>query len=263
LIDFIKALTDLNEIGDQGVLCTIVSSQGSTPRHAGSKLLLYQDGHFIGSVGGGEIEHRVIIEALSAMVDGKTKLVRYDMIDPSEGDPGICGGTIEVFIEPYIPGPVLLIIGGGHVGKAVAHLGHWLGFRIVISDDRPEFCTKEANPDADNFVCAKMEDVTSQYKITPHTYVALTTRGMPVDIKALPELLKSPAAYIGLIGSKRRWLLTRKSLIDTGVSEDLINRIHVPIGLELNAETPEEIAVSIMAEILMIKNNGSGKIMKM
>jgi len=257
-----RALAELEEKGEGGVLCTIVGSQGSTPRHEGSKLLLFPDGHFIGSVGGGEVEGRVIKEAAQALTDGKTRRLSYEMVDPQQGDPGVCGGTVEVFIEPLKPKPTLLVVGGGHVGKAIAHLAHWLGFKVGVSDDRPEFCTPEANPDADFFVQATMTEIPAKLTITPYTYIVLPTRNMGVDVKGLPALLETKAGYIGLIGSRRRWALTKKALLEAGVPKENVDRINAPMGLELKAETPEEIAVSIMAEIIMLRNGGTGQRMK-
>lgn len=256
------ALSRLEQDGESGVLCTIIRSRGSTPRHSGSKMLVFPDGHFIGTVGGGEVESRVIREALEALTDGSPRLLSYDMVDPKQGDPGVCGGQLEVYVEPIRSHPTLLIIGGGHVGKAVAHLARWLHFRVAVSDDRVEFCTPEANPDADVFYPVKMSDLPDAMRITPQTYVVLTTRGVRVDIEGLPKLIESQAVYIGVIGSRRRWAITLKALRDTGISEALLQRVHSPIGLELNAETPEEIAVSIMAEIIMLRNGGTGKQMK-
>ncbi|MEN4013197.1 MAG: XdhC family protein [Chloroflexota bacterium] len=244
-------------------VCTIIETSGSTPRHEGSKLLVYEDGKISGSVGGGEVENRVITEALGAIQDGKTRLLSYSMVDPQQGDPGVCGGTLEVYVEPILPKPVLVIIGAGHVGKALAHLAKWLGFVVVLSDDRVEFCNPEANPDGDFFYPVKMDELPKHVNFTPHTYVVLTTRGSNVDIEGLEPLLRVNTAYIGVIGSKRRWLTTRKALQAKGVAEDALNRVYSPMGLELNAETPEEIAVSIMAEILMLRNGGSGKQMRM
>jgi xanthine dehydrogenase accessory factor len=256
-------IAELEASGEGGALCTIISSQGSTPRHEGSKMLVYADGRFSGSVGGGEMEGRVIKESLEAIKDGKPRRLNYSMIDPKEGDPGVCGGTVEIYVEPIPEDPEVLVIGGGHVGKAVAHLAKWLGFRVVVSDDRAEFCTKEFNPDADEFYPVAMKDLCEVKKIKTSTYIVLATRGFNVDVSGLPALLNSKATYIGVIGSRRRWLSTRKGLEEQGVPYELIDRIHSPMGLELNAETPEEIAVSIMAEILMLRNNGTGKPMKL
>ncbi len=241
-----------------GALCTIIDSSGSTPRHTGSKMLVYDDGHFIGTVGGGEVEIRVIQEALAALDDGKSRLLKYNMVDPKQGDPGVCGGTLEVYVEPILPDPLVLLIGGGHVGKAVVHLAKWLGYRVAVSDDRAEFCNNAANPDADEFYPVLMEELSKHIKFNKQTYIVLTTRGSNIDIEGLPDLLDQPFAYLGIIGSKRRWAVTKKALIEKGVSEDKLSKVHSPIGLELRAETPEEIAVSIMAEIMMLKNKGTG-----
>lgn len=257
-----QILSNVEKSGGSCVVCTIIRSKGSTPRHVGSKMIVYSDGSFTGTVGGGEVESRVRNEAMQAMKDGSPKILSYEMVDPSRGDPGICGGQLEVYLEPVLPPPAIVIIGGGHVGKAVAHLARWLNFQVIVSDDREEFCTPETNPDADQFYPVSMKDLPSALTIHPQMYLILTTRGATVDIEGLPALLTSPAAYIGVIGSKRRWATTRKGLLESGVSEEMINRVHSPIGIELNAETPEEIAVSIMAEILMIRDGGTGKSMK-
>lgn len=258
-----QAIVELQEQGEAGTLCTIIFTRGSTPRHAGSKMLVYADGRFIGTVGGGEVETRVIREALTVIRSGRTSLLEYNMVDPKQGDPGVCGGTLQVFIEPILPKPQVVVIGGGHVGRAVAHLAKWLSFRVAVSDDRPEFCTPEENPDADEFYPVPMEELPKHLKITPASYLVLTTRGSNVDVAGLKPLLETPAAYIGVIGSKRRWLTTRKELLSQGVPEENLNRVYSPMGLELQAETPEEIAVSIMAEIIAVRNGGSGKTMKM
>lgn len=255
------ALGELEEHNAPGVLCTIVRSQGSTPRHATSKMLVYPDGHIVGTVGGGQMESWVIVEALQALKDGQPRMLEYSMTDPSRGDPGVCGGQVEIFVEPITPKPTLLLIGSGHVGKAVAHLADWLGFYVVVSDDRPEFCNQEAVPAGKAFFPVAMAELPVQFEITPWTYIVLTTRGVNIDVPGLPGLLDSPAAYIGVIGSRRRWSVARKQLLENGIPEEKINRVRSPIGLELNAETPEEIAVSIMAEIIMMRRGGNGQVM--
>ena len=133
---------------EAGALCMVVRSKGSTPRHTGSKMLVYPDGSIVGTVGGGELENRVIAEARQAILDGQSRLLEYDLSDPARGDPGVCGGQVEVFVEPVLPKPTLIVIGAGHVGRAVVHLAKWLGFRVVVNDDRAEFCTPEATPEA-------------------------------------------------------------------------------------------------------------------
>jgi xanthine dehydrogenase accessory factor len=136
----------------------------------------------------------------------------------------------------------------------VAHLAHWLGFRVAANDDRPEFCTSEAIPDADEFYPCSIAELPSRLVLTPWTYLVLTTRGVDVDVPGLPALLETPTAYLGVIGSRRRWAEARKQLLAAGISEEKLSRVHTPIGLDIHAETPEEIAVSIMAEIIGLKN---------
>ncbi len=255
-------IAELLARGESAALCTVTKSEGSTPRHVGSKMLVYANGDFAGTVGGGELEHRVIDEAWIAITDGKPRLLSYNMSDPSRGDPGVCGGQVEVFVEPILPPAKVVVIGGGHVGKAVAHLAKWLGFRVAVSDDRAEFCTPEAIPDADEFYPIPLADLPKQLNINRQTYLVLTTRGVAVDVPGIPALLETRAAYIGVIGSRRRWATTVKELQAKGVDQKKLSNIHSPLGLELNAETPEEIAVSIMAEIIMLRNAGSGKPMK-
>lgn len=148
------------------------------------------------------------------------------------------------------------------MGKAVAHVAKWLGFRVVVSDDRPELCTPDIVPDADKFLVCDMADIPQKLEIDDKTYIIMTTRGMVVDVPGLAPLLDTNAAFIGVIGSKRRWMMTRKELIAQGVQEKKLDKVHSPIGLELNAETPEEIGISIMAELIMLRNEGTGKSMK-
>jgi xanthine dehydrogenase accessory factor len=184
-------------------------------------------------------------------------------VDPQAGDPGVCGGEVEIFVEPIKPNPALLIIGGGHVGKALVHLGKWLGFRVVLSDDRAEFCNAEAAPGADEYLPIPIHQLPVAFRFHSETYIVMPTRGMPLDVEGLPHLLDVPHAYLGVIGSRRRWLTARKALEEKGVPAEKLDRVHAPMGLELNAETPEEIALSILAEIVMRRRGGSGETMRM
>lgn len=257
-----EALSELEYTLQPAALCTVIKTSGSTPRHSTSKMLVFPNGEILGTVGGGELENRVRKEALASLQDGQPRLLSYKMTDPSLGDPGVCGGQVEVFVEPILPPPVVVVIGGGHVGKAVAHLAKWLGFHVVVSDDRPEFCTPEANPDADEFQNMAMAELPLHMKITSQTALILTTRGNNIDVAGLPALLESNAGYIGVIGSRKRWSETVKSLNEAGITDEQLKTVHSPMGLGIGAETPEEIAVSIMAEVLMIRSSASGKHMK-
>lgn len=257
-----QALAELEKNNESAALCTVTGSEGSTPRHVGSKMLVYPDGHFIGTVGGGELENRVIKAALQSIQDESTQKLSYTMADPSRGDPGVCGGQVEVFVEPILPAPFLVVIGAGHVGKAVVHLAKWLGYRVALSDDRVEFCNPESTPDADAYYPVSMSELPKHVSIDKRTILILTTRGSAIDVAGLSPLLDSPAAYIGIIGSKRRWATTFKALQEKGISGPKISKVHSPMGLELQAETPEEIAVSIMAEVMMLKDKSTGEPMK-
>jgi len=251
-------LADIDRRGLRAALATVIRTRGSVPRHAGSKMLIFPDGTIEGTIGGGEMESRVIEESLQALADGRTRVLQYAFSDPEKGDPGVCGGEMEVFVEPLQPRPSLIVIGAGHVGQAVAHLARWLGFRLVVNDDRPGFASADVIPDADEYLACRLEELPEKTKIDEQTFLVLLTRGVTVDVQGLPALLETSAAYIGVIGSRRRWEVTLKELQGMGVSEKKIARIVSPIGLELGAETPEEIAVSIMAEIIMLRKGGSG-----
>jgi xanthine dehydrogenase accessory factor len=259
-----EALLAAQGAGEAAALATVVSVQGSVPRQAGSKMLVRADGSIVGTVGGGLMESRVIQEALDAMRDGQIRMPSYSLNDISAGDAGVCGGTLQVFIEPVATAPTLLVIGIGHVGKALAELGKWAGYRVVISDDREAFCNPTYLPGMDGYVVCKPGEITKHTAVNARTYVAAVTRGLPVDINLIPALLATDAAFIGLIGSRRRWALTVKQLQEErGLTADQLARVYAPIGLELNAETPQEIAVSILAQIIMLRRGGDGQPMKM
>jgi xanthine dehydrogenase accessory factor len=257
------ALVEAQDRGIPAALATVVSVKGSVPRHEGSKMLVYADSRFVGTVGGGAMESLVIQEALEALADGQTRLRSYTLNDLDAGDPGICGGTVEVFVEPLSIAPKLLVIGGGHVGKALAQLGKWMDFRVILSDDRAEFCNPEYLPGMDEYIVCKPAEIAQYVRIDIQTYIAGVTRGLPIDINLIPALLATDAAYIGLIGSRRRWALTVKALVEQrGLTPAQLKRVRAPIGLELQAESPKEIAISIMAEITMLRHGGTGHSMQ-
>jgi xanthine dehydrogenase accessory factor len=254
-----EAILEAERTGQIAALATVVRARGSVPRHATSKMLVYADGRIVGTVGGGELESRTIEEARQVAVEGTARLLSHSLVDPSRGDAGACGGEVEVFIEPITPPARLLILGAGHVGRALAHLAKWMGYHVVVTDDRADLCTRDFIPDADEFVVGPMAEAMSQLRIDQRTYVACVTRGYLFDVDALPVLLDTPAPYIGVIGSRRRWTMALRGLRDQGVSDESLARVRAPIGLEIEAETPEEIAVSIMAEIVMLRRGGTGK----
>ncbi|GAB4464732.1 MAG: XdhC/CoxI family protein [Anaerolineae bacterium] len=261
--DIYQAILAAHDASEPVVLATVVRTRGAVPRRAGTHMLIYEDGRFLGTIGGGEMERRVIQEARNAIETGEGSLFAYDFVDPEAGDVGVCGGTMEVYVEPLLPEPTVVVIGCGHVGKAVATLAKWAGFRVVVTDDRAEFCNPDFIPDADVYLPVPTADVHTHIPKNRWTYIAALTRGSQVDQELLPPLLDSPVPYIGCIGSRRRWAVTAEALRERGVTEAQLARVHSPIGLELNAETPEEIAVSIVAEIIMVMRGGTGERMKM
>jgi xanthine dehydrogenase accessory factor len=254
LAELLKA----QELGEGVALATVVKARGSVPRHAGSKMLIYEDGRISGTIGGGEMESRVVAEALEALAAGRPRVVPYSLVDPEEGDPGVCGGEVEIYIEPYLPSATVFVIGCGHVGRAVAEVASWLDYRVAVYDDRVDLVDPEQIPSADIYLSGEFAEVLEILKITANTYVVAVTRNVLVDREILPQLLDTPAPFIGVIGSRRRWQQTQKLLLEDGMSKEALGRFHSPIGLELRAETPKEIALSIMAEIIMFRRGGTG-----
>lgn len=246
------------EAQQAAALCVVIRTSGSVPRGEGSKMLVYPDRKFSGTIGGGELEQRVLDVALEVIRTGEPQIVEYSMTDPQRGDPGVCGGQVEVYVEPLLPQATVMVVGAGHVGLKVAELAKWLGYGVVVSDDREDFLDGEELKALGKVHHGPMEQVAEAFPIHNRTYIVLTTRNVDVDAAGLPALLKSEAAFIGVIGSRRRWETTKKQLLAQGVDAEQIARVYSPVGLELDAETPEEIAVSIMAQIIMLQRGGDG-----
>lgn len=257
-MDETQILNELNSLVEDGktvVLATVVETSRSVPRHSGAKMLILSDSHQVGTIGGGEMEARVIKEACACMDDGTSLLLNYELVDPVAGDPGVCGGTVTIHLETYMPNSKILIIGCGHVGRAVAELASWLGFHVVATDDREEIA--ESVTEADLVLTGSIEETLKQVNLTDRDHVVAVTRNAELDIQNLPHLLSTEAKSIGVMGSSRRWETTRSSLESAGVSEEDLSRITSPIGLDLNAETPQEIALSILSQIIEQDNAGN------
>ena len=240
--------------GQSAVLATIISTTRSVPRRTGAKMLVVDDGRRIGSVGGGEMESRVSEEAVDCLADGCSRLLEYRLVDPGAGDPGICGGEVTIYLEPHMPPPTILVIGCGHVGRAVVDLASWLGFHVVATDDRFDVAEEltEGLPGGSGVVVrpGALADVLVDLRLGADDHAVVVTRNVQIDIENLPHLLATEVGTVGVMGSQRRWDTTRKSLLDAGVSEVNLERVTSPIGIEISAETPEEIAVSILAQVV-------------
>ena len=246
------------QVGTPVVVATSVGTRRSVPRHAGTKMLLYGDGRITGMVGGGEMESRVIEEAHSAFRTRCPQLLDYSLVEPAQGDPGVCGGDVQIYLEPYMPAHTLVVIGGGHVGRAVVDLADWLGYQTIVVDDRPERLTEAEMPDAARRLAGPIPEMLAGLEITADTSVAVVTRSVDKDVEAIPPLLKTAALYIGVMGSERRWARVKGRLAELGVPDADLERIHAPIGLDINAETLEEIAVSILGEIIRLRGAAPG-----
>lgn len=236
--------------GESVVVATIVETEGSVPRHPGTKMLVYPDGSTTGTIGGGKVETAIRDDALEVLARKQPGVRRYNLHDPDQGDPGVCGGTMTVYLEAYMSPHTVFVIGCGHVGKAVVDLAHWLGYRTIAVDDRSERVTAEIMPNADVLFAGSVADAITAHPITEDSAIVVVTRSHDIDAEITPLLLETQAGYIGVMGSRRRWENTKDLIVDGGVPEADLERIHNPIGLDIGAESVEEIAVSIMSEVI-------------
>lgn len=236
--------------GETVALATIVKTTGSTPGKVGFKMLIYSDGRISGTVGGGCNEAKVIYEALEAINTGQPKLITLTYTGVNSGSP-ICGGTSEVFIEPILTQPTLYIFGAGHIAQALTKIAKTIGFRTAVFDDREEFANRERFPEADEVHVIDFNRVQDVVKLKSNSYVVIVTRGHKHDQDVLKSVLKDDkVAYVGMIGSSKKVKEVFSSLIQEGVNEALLKKVCAPIGLDIGAKTPAEIAVSITAEII-------------
>ena len=187
-----RILAELSEAVNGGhsvVLATIVATEGSVPRHVGTKMVVHADGSTVGTIGGGKVEDSIRLDALEALRRNESGLRRYALQKPERGDPGVCGGTITVYLEPYMTAHTVFVIGAGHVGRAVADLAHWLGYRTVVVDERADMVTAEAIPSADVRFACTVADALAAHPITENTSVVVVTRSHDLDAQITPPLL--------------------------------------------------------------------------
>lgn len=254
-----KVLEDINN-GKELAVATITKSEGSTPRGIGTMMAVLEDGSIYGTIGGGALEKHIIELCIGAIREGNSKSINLPL--DTKGVEMICGGEVEVFIDVYKINPKLLIIGGGHVGYAIYNIASLLNFDIVLFEDREEFLTRERFPLAKELVLGPIDEKLRDYKIDNNTYIVIASRGHKHDEESLTEVINSDAKYIGVMGSKRKVIAMMDNLRYKGISEENIDKVYAPIGLEISSGNPEEIAMSIMSEILLIKNDGKLKHMK-
>ena len=249
--DIYEEIVEIERSGNIAALATVVSAKGSTPRSVGSKILIKSDGSISGSIGGGCLEAEVWQAAMDVIKERKPRLMEYDLTGREETPEGlICGGIMQVYIDPIIPVPVVYILGAGHIGFAVSKIAKMAGFRVVVVDDRPAYASPERFPDADEFHVEEPVDALSQLNISKVAYLVIACRGHLDDQRALAQALKTPACYIGMIGSKKKVRTVFDNLKNEGFTDQDLKKVHAPIGLPIAAETPEDIAISIMAQIV-------------
>lgn len=249
------ALGEALSRGEEAALVTIVSSNGSTPQRVGAKMLVFGDGRIVGTVGGGCYEHDAIGRARQVLASRKAVTVKYDLNDDFAEETGlVCGGQMEVFIEPIEASPAVYIFGAGHVGYYLAKMAHEAGFGVHVIDDRAAFANTERFPFAASVVVDDIPGWLERTTIPATAYAVIVTRGHRNDLDALRALAPRDLRYIGLIGSRAKVArLYEQLLSDTNVDPARLERIHAPIGLDLGAVTPQEIAVSITAELIAVR----------
>ena len=242
------------EQGEDAALVTIVSSQGSTPQRVGAKMLVFPDGRMVGTIGGGCYENDAFWKAKEAIQTRKPLLVKYDLNDDFAQENGlVCGGQMQVYIEPLESTPRLYVVGAGHVGFNLAKLAATIGFKIHVLDDREKFANQERFPDAESVVVETIPEWLQRAEIPSSAYVVIVTRGHTHDLDALRSLAKRELRYLGLIGSKAKVKRIYDALIEEGMPVEYLQRVHAPVGLDIGAVSPEEIAVSILAELIAVR----------
>jgi xanthine dehydrogenase accessory factor len=249
------AVADALERGEPAALVTIVSTTGSTPQRVGAKMLVFGDGRIVGTIGGGCYENDAFWKAREAITNRRPLMLHYELADDFAQESGlVCGGQMDVYIEPIEPSPELYVIGAGHVGYHLARLAQEVGFQVHVVDDREKFANRERFPDATEVVTEDIPTWLARTALPPHAYVVIVTRGHTNDLEALRALAPRDLRYLGLIGSRAKVARIYDQLTMDAMSAEFLKRVHAPIGLDIGAVTPQEIAVSILAELIAVKH---------
>ena len=252
--DVLVAVARAIDRGEEAALVTIVAAHGSTPQRVGAKMLVFSDGRTTGTIGGGCYENDAVGKARQAIGSRKPQLVHYDLADSFAEETGlICGGQMDVYIDPIEPAPRLYLIGAGHVALHLARVAHEAGFRIHVVDDREKFANRERFPDADELIVDDIPGWLQRAELAPTTYVVVLTRGHRHDLGALRALAPRALRYVGLIGSRAKIARLYEALQAEGTPAESLSRIYAPIGLDIGAVTPQEIAISIAAELIAVR----------
>lgn len=255
-VDLYQEIVALRQQGRRAAIATVTRVRGSAPSFTAAKMLVRDDGSISGTVGGGRVEADVRDAAMDVMQQEKPRTLTFDLSQNPGDEPGlICGGAVEVFIEPIIPPASLYIFGAGHVAQHVSTIAQLAGFAITIVDDRPEFASRQRYPDALQVFAEDLATATPKLPLDAASYIVIVTRSHAEDKRALRWALGTPARYVGMIGSQRKVTAVFGELEKDGISADQLERVFAPIGLDIGAVTPEEIAVSIVAQLVAIRRN--------
>ena len=256
-MDLFEEVLRLRREGKRAVMATIVHTNGSIPSFESSRMLVREDGSILGTIGGGCVEAEVWAAAKDVLKAEAPRKMTFNLNNEASYDNGlICGGTLEVFVEPILPQPTLYIFGGGHISMALAQAAHTAGFAIGVVDDRESFANAERFPMARE-IYTRYEDAFERLKPNFSSYLVIVTRGHKDDMRVLGWAVATAARYIGMIGSKRKVISVYKSLEKEGVPAQKFERVHAPVGLEIGALTPEEIAISITAELIAVRRKAT------
>ena len=248
-----ESILHLQKAGQSAALVIITKTQGSTPRKPGAKMIVLRDGKTIGTMGGGDLEKRVIEEAVEAITQGEPRLASFTLdIEKGKLDM-MCGGELDVYIEPILPKTKLVIFGAGHITRVLAPLMQMAGFQVSVVDDSPDLLQKEKFPEIEDLRLTDMEEFAKNLPSDPCAYLVTLSRGFSKDEAILCQLIQKNFKFIGMIGSMRKIMTMKKNLQNRGIPKEAFNKLQAPIGLDIGAETPEEIAISIAAEMIAAK----------
>ena len=250
-IDLFDEIQKMREQGRKCALATIVQIRGSVPSFQSAKMLIRDDGSTLGSVGGGCVEAEVWTAAQDVIREEKSKIMTFDLTEESMAEGGlICGGKVEIFVEPILPTPKVVIFGAGHISTQVSKIATIAGFKTTIVDNRPVYANAERFPEAEAIYSESFEQAFEEIVPNENTYVIIVTRGHQEDQNVLRWAVKTDARYIGMIGSKRKIRSIVEQLESEGIPRERLERVYMPIGLDIAAVLPEEIAVAIVAELI-------------
>jgi xanthine dehydrogenase accessory factor len=250
-MDIYEEIVKLRQEGRRGAVATIVNVRGSIPSFETAKMLVRDDGSIVGTIGGGCVEAEIWQAAREVMENEKPRTLTFNLNQDPKYDTGlVCGGTLDIFVEPILPPALLYIFGAGHVSVNLYKVARSAGFDVTVVDDREAYANRERFPEAKEIIAEEFDRALARLSPGESAYLVIVTRGHRDDMRVLRWAVQTPARYIGMIGSKRKTITIFRELTKEGLSAKLFERVHAPVGLDIGAITPEEIAVAITAELI-------------